>query len=56
MKQIRASKRHRPAGGRLEVEPLPDDPRDPDLVRAKELSRRSRAAAARPGRSARGSG
>lgn len=48
MKQLRITKRHRPGGWRLE--PLPLDPRDPDIVRAKELARRSRAAASRPGR------
>jgi hypothetical protein len=37
MKQIRISKRHRPAA---ELDPLPLDPRDPDIVRAKELARR----------------
>ncbi len=42
MRQIRISKRHRPGGWRLE--PLPADPRDPDIVRVKELARRSRAA------------
>jgi hypothetical protein len=52
MKQIRITKRHRPAGWRLE--PLPLDPRDPDIVRAKELDRRSRAVASRPGRAQQG--
>lgn len=47
MKQLRITKRHRPDGWRLE--PLPLDPRDPDIVRAKELARRSRAVAPRPG-------
>jgi hypothetical protein len=51
MKQIRITKRHRPADWRLE--PLPLDPRDPDIVRAKELDRQSRTAPARPGRSQR---
>ena len=37
MKQIRVSKRPRPAA---EMDPLPLDPRDPDIVRAKELARR----------------
>ena len=37
MKQIRVSKRPRPAA---ELDPLPLDPRDPDIVRAKELDRR----------------
>jgi hypothetical protein len=48
MKQLRITRRHRPGGWRLD--PLPLDPRDPDIVRAKELARRSRAVAARPGR------
>ncbi len=48
MKQLRITKRHRPGGWRLE--PLPLDPRDPDIVRAKELARRSRAVDSRPGR------
>jgi hypothetical protein len=47
MKQLRITKRHRPDDWRLE--PLPLDPRDPDIVRAKELARRSRAVAPRPG-------
>ena len=48
MKQLRITKRHRPDGWRLE--PLPLDPRDPDIVRAKEIARRSRTVASRPGR------
>ena len=48
MKQLRITKRRRPDDWRLE--PLPLDPRDPDIVRAKELARRSRAVASRPGR------
>jgi len=40
MRQIRVSKRQRPASGRLE--PLPPDARDPDIVRAKQLARRAR--------------
>ena len=36
MKQLRITKRHRPDDWRLE--PLPLDPRDPDIVRAKELA------------------
>lgn len=51
MKQLRITKRHHPEGWRLE--PLPLDPRDPDIVRAKELARRSRAVAARQGRARR---
>jgi len=48
MKQLRITKRHRPDDWRLE--PLPLDPRDPDIVRAKELARRSRRGIApRPG-------
>jgi hypothetical protein len=38
MRQIRISKRHHPDDWRLD--PLPLDPRDPDIVRAKELDRR----------------
>jgi hypothetical protein len=37
VKQIRISKRPRPAA---ELDPLPLDPRDPDIVRAKEVARR----------------
>ena len=48
MRQLRITKRHRPDDWRLE--PLPLDPRDPDIVKAKELARRSRAVASRPGR------
>jgi hypothetical protein len=40
MRQIRISKRQRPA--RWRPEPLPPDPRDPDIVRAKQLARRAR--------------
>jgi hypothetical protein len=45
MKQMRITKRQHP--DRWRAEPLPLDPRDPDIVRAKELARRSRAAAPR---------
>jgi len=48
MKQLRITKRHRQEDWRLE--PLPLDPRDPDIVRAKELARRSRTVASRPSR------
>jgi hypothetical protein len=48
MKQLRITKRHRPHDWRLE--PLPLDPRDPDIVRAKELARRAGTMAPRPGR------
>ena len=54
MTQIRITKRRRPDDWRLE--PLPLDPRDPDIVRAKELARRARTGtlglslAQRPGR------
>lgn len=54
MKQVRITKRHRPSDWRLE--PLPLDPRDPDIVRAKELARRSRAVTTRSGRSGQASG
>lgn len=40
MKKIRISKRHRPAGWWLE--PLSADPRDRDIVRAKQFAGRSR--------------
>jgi len=40
MNKIRISKRHRPASWR--PEPLPADPRDRDIVRAKQLAGRSR--------------
>jgi hypothetical protein len=49
MRQARISKRRRrPDDWRLE--PLPLDPRDPDIVRAKELARRTGAGTLRPGR------
>jgi hypothetical protein len=48
MKQLRIAKRQRPDDWRLE--PLPLDPRDPDIVRAKELARRSRTVASPPSR------
>jgi hypothetical protein len=51
MKQLRITRRHRPDDWRLD--PLPLDPRDPDIVRAKELARRSRAVPARPARARR---
>lgn len=41
MTQIRITKRRRPDDWRLE--PLPLDPRDPDIVRAKEIARRASA-------------
>ena len=44
MKQIRISKRPRPAA---DLDPLPLDPRDLDIVRAKELARRRSRARAR---------
>jgi hypothetical protein len=44
MKQIRISKRRRPASWWLE--PLPPDARDPDIVRAKRQARRARPAPA----------
>jgi len=43
MKQIRISKRRRPASWWLEP---PPDARDPDIVRAKQLARRARPAPA----------
>ena len=48
MRQIRITRRHRPDDWRLDLLPL--DPRDPDIVRAKELARRSRAVTPRAGR------
>jgi len=39
MKQIRMTKRRRADDWQLELLPL--DPRDPDIVRAKELARRT---------------
>jgi hypothetical protein len=55
MRQIRVSKRHRPGARRLDLlspDPLPLDPRDPDIVRAKELARR-RTRGERPARPSR---
>ena len=46
MRQIRISKRPRPT--RDWPEPLPSDPRDPDIVRAKQLARRASQAERRP--------
>jgi hypothetical protein len=49
MRQIRITKRR----GRTErwwLEPLPLDPRDPDIVRAKELDRRAHARTTRSSR------
>ena len=43
MRQIRISKRSRPAARRRDLltqDSLPLDPRDPDIVRSKELARR----------------
>ena len=52
MKQIRISKQHRPAREWLETLPL--EPRDPDVVRAKQLSRRADSRSQRQQRSGRG--
>jgi hypothetical protein len=47
MKQIHRAKRHRgSASGRQE--PLAADPRDPDIVHAHRITRRSRPGAGRP--------
>jgi hypothetical protein len=46
VKKIRISKRHHPASSRLE--PLPTDPRDRDIMRAKQLAGRSRPPGAAP--------
>jgi hypothetical protein len=54
MTQIRITKRRRPDDWWLE--PLPVDPRDPDIVRAKQIARRARAATLPPGRAARSGG
>lgn len=51
MTQIRITKRRRP--GDWWLEPLPLDPRDPDIVRAKEIARRARIGTP-PGRTGRG--
>ena len=43
MRQIRINKRSRPGARRRDLltqDPLPLDPRDPDIVRAKQLARR----------------
>ena len=55
MTQIRITKRRRPDDCRLELElePLPLDPRDPDIVRAKEIARRAHTGSLRPGRTGR---
>jgi hypothetical protein len=50
MTQIRIAKRRRPDDWWLE--PLPVDPRDPDIVRAKEIARRA-GTATPPGRTGR---
>ena len=47
MTQSRITKRRRTDDWRLE--PLPLDPRDPDIVRAKEIARRARAGTPPPG-------
>jgi hypothetical protein len=49
VKQIRISKQHRPA--RKWLEPLPQELRDPDVVRAKQLARRAGSRAERQRRS-----
>jgi hypothetical protein len=51
MTQIRITKRRRPDDWRLE--PLPLDPRDPDIVRAKEIARRAGAGTQPSGRGGR---
>ena len=51
MRQIRMTKRRRPDDWQLE--PLPLDPRDPDIVRAKQLARRAGNRTLRPGRTGR---
>jgi hypothetical protein len=47
MTQIRITKRRRADDWWLE--PLPVDPRDPDIVRAKEVARRARTGTPPPG-------
>ena len=54
MKQIRMTKRRRADDWQLELLPL--DPRDPDIVRAKELAQRARTGTPPPGRTARPGG
>ncbi len=49
MRQIRITKQ-RSRTERWWLEPLPLDPRDPDIVRAKELDRRAHARATRASR------
>jgi hypothetical protein len=49
MKQIRVERPKR-RSGRADGEVLAEDPRDPDIVRAKALGRAERRAAAKPGR------
>ena len=51
MRQIRVVKRRPRTAARWWQEPLPPDPRDPDIVRAHQITRRarqSRAGRARP--------
>ena len=53
MRQIQISKHSRQAARRrdlLSEDPLPLDPRDPDIVRAKELARRRARSCAQPAR------
>jgi hypothetical protein len=54
MKQVRITKRRRADDWRLELLPL--DPRDPDIVRAKELARRTGTGTLRSGRAERSGG
>ncbi len=51
MTQIRITKRRRPDDRWLE--PLPLDPRDPDIVRAKAIARRARTGTLPAGRTGR---
>ena len=46
MKQIQKAKRHRGSASERQ-EPLPADPRDPDIVHAHRITRRSRPGADR---------
>ena len=54
MTQIRITKRRRADDWQLELLPL--DPRDPDIVRAKELARRTGTGTLRSGRTGRSGG
>jgi hypothetical protein len=48
MRQIHKDK-HRPRSSSAQQAPLPADPRDPDIVHAHQVARRTRRAQAQPG-------